>query len=301
VGFVPKHIIPGVRVTRHACPAPNNDSPAPISARQWADAIKSFEPARAVLLKADGPTRVWRAAMLGQDVVIKCWELSSFPSRVKALFGGGRGDRHWRGAQWLLAHGERTAEPLALAIEYGGVPHHEPQWNQGTGPGRGWPQQWLVMRAIDGPTVLELIADSKLPVAQQHSLAVELGTQVNRIVKQGRYNRDHKPSNLIVEHLDESSARVAIIDCVAINRCTRENDLGSLRMLSSLIIEPIGCEVRPRRTLMMRAIRGFIGLRAGHAVVGYWWERIGKHLAAKGDLRPRSNPLKSRSDVESRV
>lgn len=288
------HFIPGVRVTRHAGAAPGENAPASLSATQWADAIRDFDPTKATLLKADGPTRVWRANMLGQDVVIKCWELNSFPSRVKALFGGGRGDRHWRGAEWLLTHGERTAEPLALAIEYGGPPHHQPGMSGTTGPGRRWPQQWLVMRAIDGPTVLELIADPTLPVAQQHSLAAELGAQVDRIIQQGRYNRDHKPSNLIVEHLDESSARVAIIDCVAINRCARGNGLGALRMLSSLIIEPIGCGVRPRRTLMVRAIRAFVGLRAGHAVVGYWWERISTHVAAKGDLRPRSNPLKER-------
>lgn len=288
------HITPGLRVTRHAGAVAGASRHAELSAKQWSEAIGSFDPTKATLLKADGPVRVWRANILGHDCVIKCWELSSFPGRVKALFGGGRGDRHWRGAQWLLSHGEPTAEPLALAIEYGGAPHHDPVMSRGTGSGRRWPQQWLVMRAIDGPTVLELIADSNLPVAHQHTLAAELGGQVDRIIQQGRYNRDHKPSNLIVEHLDESSARVAVIDCVAINRCARGNGLGALRMLSSLIIEPIGCGVRPRRTLMMRAIRAFVGLRAGHAVISYWWERISKHLAAKGDMRPRSNPLKGR-------
>ncbi len=281
------HIIPGVRVTRHA----NRPGGPRFSTNQWSDAIKGFDPTKAVLLKADGPTRVWRAWMHGQDVVIKCWELSSFLGRVKAMFGGGRGDRHWRGAEWLLAQGFRTAEPLALGIEYGGARHHEP----GSSGGRRWPMQWLVMRALDGPTVLELMADSDLPVAEQHSLAAELGQQVDRIVQQGRYNRDHKPSNLIVEHLDESSARVAIIDCVAINRCARGNGLGALRMLSSLIIEPMGCGVRPRRGLMMRALRACVGVGSRNAGGGYWWERVARHIAARGDLRPRENPLKGRA------
>lgn len=285
------HIIPGVRVTRHA--GGGAGARGGFTAAQWEEAIRAFDPREAVLLKADGAARVWRAAMLGQDVVVKCWELSSFFGRIKAVFGGGRGERHWRGAAWLLAHGERTAEPLALAMEYGGVPHHEPELGGGAGHARRWPMQWLVMRALDGPTVLELMADPGVPVAEQHTLAAELGRQVDRIIQQGRYNRDHKPSNLIVEHLDEKSARVAIIDCVAINRCARGNGLGALRMLSSLIIEPIGCGVRPRRGLMMRALRAFVGVGPRNAVVAYWWERIGTHIAAKGDLRPRTNPLAS--------
>lgn len=298
VGVAPRHIIPGVRVTRHADAAPGErPSPRP-SAQQWAEAIGAFDPAKAVLLKADGPTRVWRAALLGQDVVIKCWELGSRPGRVKVLFRGGRGDRHWRGAEWLLAHGVRTAQPLALAIQDGGAVRHTPRSDRGSSPGRSWPRQWLVMRALDGPTVLELLADAELPVRRQHTLAAELGRQVDRITQQGRYNRDHKPSNLIVEHLDENEARVAIIDCVAINRCSRGNGLAGLRMLSSLITEPIGCGVRPRRAVMMRALRAFVGVGPRNAVVRYWWERISTHVAAKGDPRPTVDPLLNRLERE---
>ena len=142
----------------------------------------------------------------------------------------------------------------------------------------------------------------------QHAIARAVGEQIAQMEE--LFNRDHKPSNLIVERWTTSAAPVAIIDCEGVRRATIP---GAARMFASLVIEPTGCGVRPRRALMMRAVRAFIDLELGigtpeapiHAprtnadvprseyrrMRRMVWDDAARVVAHHGDPRPKVNPL----------
>jgi tRNA A-37 threonylcarbamoyl transferase component Bud32 len=190
---------------------------------------------------AGAPALVLRATLAGRTVVIKRTPLP-FLARLKSLTGNSKGWRHLRNASWLIQNHLPTAPVLMLARHDGA--------------------EILVMDALPGRSLLELIASPATTLAEQHALADAAGALVARVVHAGRYNRDHKPSNLIVTHLTPTpaAADLAIIDCVAFIRpgpLTRPIQ-GPLRMLSSLVIEPLGCGVLPRRSLLMRALRSYL-------------------------------------------
>ncbi len=248
----------GIRVERTA---PGEDP------RAWLDWMRGFEPGAARTLKIDEGTGVWRAGMNGRDVVVKMWEHRTLGARIKLLLRGSRAWRHWRGAAWLEASGFTTARTLALMTEYG----------------PGGPRQWLVMEFLAGETVLEAIAGGGLGVRREHGLAAALGGQVSDMVARGRFNRDHKPSNLIVTGWAGDEPTVGIIDCVAIRPC-RRFDFGAMRrMLASLFIEPLGVGAAPRRTLCMRALTAIQAKG--------WWRELEQMVREHGDPRPRVDPL----------
>lgn len=181
-------------------------------------------------------TLVCVCTLLGRPVVIKRTPLG-LGGMVKAAFKASRGWRHWRGAAWLLTQGIPTARPLALL--------------------RSGSAEVLIMDALDGPSLLQAMADRSLNIRQQHALADAPGELIARLAHHARYNRDHKPSNLIVTKLTDTHAELAIIDCVAILPISRMRPPVEplLRMLSSQVIEPLGCGVLPRRALLLRALR----------------------------------------------
>jgi hypothetical protein len=179
-----------------------------------------------------------RVGTQDRDVVAKCRPLRGASERAKCALGLGRGDRHWRGAGWLLAHGFRTARPLVLAR------------SQPDGP----PCEVLVMEALGGKSVLAHLADRDLTARQEHAVARELGRMIVRLSRLHRYNRDCKPSNLIVSRVDGRSAEVAMIDTVAIRRAARRGAQGQAMMFAAMVIEPIGTGCSPRRTLMARVL-----------------------------------------------
>ncbi|GMV25120.1 MAG: hypothetical protein AMXMBFR58_11510 [Phycisphaerae bacterium] len=244
---------------------------APVEdARAWARALAAFHPGRAAQLKIDGSAAVWRADLAGRSVVIKTWAMRSFADRLKLACRMARGDRHWRGARWLLDNGFHTARPLVLA----------------TDRGPAGPRQWLVMEYLDGPTVLDCIIDGTLAAKDEHGLARALASQVSEMVALGRFNRDHKPSNLIVTGVGTASPRVAIIDCVAIRKCRRFDFSMMRRMLASLYIEPLGLGAPPRRSLCMRALTS-IDARS-------WWQTLEHLVVSHGDPRSRVDPRAGR-------
>ncbi|MFG0327814.1 MAG: hypothetical protein ACF8SC_11170 [Phycisphaerales bacterium JB037] len=89
----------------------------------------------------------------------------------------------------------------------------------------------LFMHALPGRTLLDHLAERRAD-----DLAPIVGRGVGRIVRAGLFNRDHKPSNLIVAP-DRRS--LAVIDTVAI-RPTPFPARSVERMFASLIIEPTG-------------------------------------------------------------
>ena len=286
-----------------------------VSAAAWSRGLAAWErgghPGRE--LKHDAATLVMAAQMAGRPVVVKRWSLDGL-SKLKASLGAGRGQRHWAGAAWLARHKIATAPCLVL----------------GHAADAGRRRDYLVMECLDGPTVLEVLRgarrrdarempradagagrDPGAPAAQfggraigireELAIARELGRQISHMIAHGRFNRDHKPSNLIVVRR-AGGMRVAVVDCVAILPLSRGGGAGQAveRMLASLVIEPLGDGVPPRRSLALATLRAVLGLeRGGGAAVRQagkrrmrgLWMSIAARVSAHGDPTPKVKPL----------
>jgi tRNA A-37 threonylcarbamoyl transferase component Bud32 len=246
-------------------------------ARRWLDLLGGFDPAGATVLKDDGDTAVWRARLDGRDVVVKRWRLRSASSRVKSALRSWRGDRHWRGARRLLEGGIQTGEPWVLAV----------------GPG----VQWLVMEWVPGRTVLEHLATRDLGPREELGGAAAVGDLVAATVRAGLFNRDGKPSNLIMVQSPQG-AEIAVIDCVGIRR-SRDPVSSAMRMLASLYVEPSGCGCPPRRPLILAAIQAMASdlnardQKSGKTkdAVRTFWNVAGMLVRLHGDPKPRVDPL----------
>lgn len=273
---------PGTRIVKAA-----DGSPSP---QEWSVALRAFEPDTAALLKSEGPSSVWRARLLGRDVVVKLWEQRTLSGRLKLLLGGSRGRRHWRGAHLLARLGVPSARPLVLAQEFG----------------RGPPREWLVLEFARGRTLIDILNEPRLSVRDQHTLAAALGTQVGAIVSGGVYNRDHKPSNLVVSFDDERRPTLTVLDTVAIRRCPPGSLRRAAQMLACLHIEPSGLGCPASLALRARAIREAAATvltkmkatptRAALRMVSrLLWETAASIVAAHGDPRPRTDPRTQRT------
>jgi hypothetical protein len=249
--------------------------------RRWAAALA--DPswlARSRTLKADGDSWVKGASVLGQHVVIKCRSVRRAEGRLKILLRAGRGDRHWRGARWLDSHSFATARPVALA----------------TAIVDGVRAELLVMEYIDARSVLQHLAAHDLEVSEEHETCRALARLLTGMLTQGRYNRDAKPSNLLVTERPGGRKEIATIDCVAIRGVGAAGPARLVRMLASLVIEPKGVGVEPRRALKARVIAETVRLlnlnpqdrRRERLEL---WRRVGELVVQHADPRPRINPL----------
>lgn len=228
-------------------------------------------------IKREQRTSVRRGEALGREAVVKTWAWTRLKDWLNALLGRTAGQRHWRGAERLKMLGVESAACLALVrrLEGFGV------------------RETLVLEALRGKTLLEHLDELKrgvsgLSFAERCALAEAVGAQVKGMTTRGWFNRDHKPSNLIVV----SPERVAVIDTVAIKR-DRERT-GGARMLTSLMLEPMGVGCAASRTMRMRALIAASG-GASLSARKMAWRGIAERIAAHGDPRPRINPLTSAS------
>lgn len=252
-------------------------------------------PAAHAVLKREGHAVVLRTSLCGLDVVVKVIPLTAAFDRLKAAVGAGRGARHWRAAWRLGAAGERTARPLALARA----------WRPGR-PGP-IPCEILVIERLAGRSVLEHLGGRDLSGAQERALARALGAQIGRLARHGLFNRDHKPSNLIVTDADPRGPEVAIIDCVGLRAAWRAGGAwrrtgvrglpghrkrAAERMLASLWIEPSGTGCAPRGALVAACVGGCaqefdLSRVARHEL----WRCAAGIVRAHGDPTPRVRPL----------
>lgn len=277
------------------------------------------------ILKRDEHTLVTRLHASPQPIILKLQTPDSPFDHLKALFRQSRLWRQYRNARWLIDHHLPTAQPLAMLSlrDHRHLP-------QGT---------YLAMHALDGQTLLEHLDQiARLPaitvgdaVRAQHALADAAGALVANLLRaqppkaRPRYNRDHKPSNLIVTAISPDRAELAIIDTVAIDPhpAFAHPTLPLRRMLFALIVEPLGCGILPRRALLMRGLYAY--LRREWAIdpgfpsmsqpprdqppvalsgltfdqwardsVRSLWPAILQTLNTHGDPRPRVNPLPNR-------
>ncbi len=254
----------------------------------WAEAlVGGVWQGQGVMLKDDGERLVVAATVLGQRVVIKQWPYRSIKRRVQAMFGRTPALRHWHGARLLAEAGVASAPTLAVV--------------------RGEGHEWLVMEAIAGDSLLECLADESLGVRERHALARSVGRLVAGLTTRQVFNRDMKPSNILVTRIGDREADLVVIDCGGVRR--QRGARGRYRMLASLLIEPVGVGLSPPSTLIMRGLTAFcdawLESILGRAVDRRraqdrrvrahirlaTMNRVALAFANHGDLRPLINPL----------
>jgi tRNA A-37 threonylcarbamoyl transferase component Bud32 len=225
-----------------------------------------------------------------QDVVIKTIALNTLSARLKSWFRQGRADRHLRNARRLTQVGIPSPEVLLL----------------GSSRIDAQPHDILIMRRHPGAMLLSVMQQSsqgRLNPRQEHMIARAVGEQVALFAIAALFNRDYKPSNIMLEVQDGSVPSLAVIDCVAVYAAPIRGG-GARRMFASLMIEPTGLGIPPRRTLRMRALKSFLeriyelstsptpAARNGYRQIRRaLWDEVSNLIAAHGDMTPRDNPL----------
>ncbi|MBL9031761.1 MAG: hypothetical protein JNM80_08645 [Phycisphaerae bacterium] len=241
--------------------------------RDWARALadRSWE-SDAIVLKHQGGSWVRRATLLGREVVVKTLPSSGVIGAIKSALRLSRAWRQARGAARLERAGIPTARALAVVRTRG----HE----------------HLILPALRGETVLSLVAGGGLPPTRAAGLARALGRQVAQLDAIGLFNRDHKPSNLVVTGWAGDDPTIAVVDTVAIQRRR-----ALPRMLFALLVEPLGVGAPPTRAQRMRVLLAALdsvqpGLPrpARRAQRDRWWAEIRAMLEGHGDPSPRVLP-----------
>jgi tRNA A-37 threonylcarbamoyl transferase component Bud32 len=227
---------------------------------------------RAETLKRSGASAVLAGRASCGEVVVKCQRLPGRVGEARSRLMASRLARQWRGAERLRGAGIATAGTLML-------------W-RGRDAG-GALVECLAMERLKGRSLLHWAADAGAGRAERAALARGVGELTGRLVSGGLFNRDHKPSNVVVLRV-EPSVRLALVDTVGIRKATRG---GTARMLANLLYEVIGTGTTldaRERALVWRGVAasgpGWLGYRAVRREV----EAL---LASHGGMRPEDDPL----------
>lgn len=207
----------------------------------------------------------------GPAVVVKVRRLLGVKGTVRVLLGATPLARAWRTAHRLRALGVATAEPLALLA----------------GRDAGGRVEVLVLPEIAGRTLLDRLADRDLPGAIERAAAEHLAEMIATLARSRLANRDHKPSNVIID----DAGRPTLLDAELRPSPPTE---AAARMLASLTIEPAGVGVaipgaRAARVLVRVARRiSDAGTRCSARELRDAADRI---VQRHGDPTPKDNPL----------
>lgn len=271
-------------------------------------------------VKGEGRSWAVRARLLGMDVLVKAQPMT-LRRRLQRLAGATPFHRHWDGAVWLARQDIATPRPLCLARGYvaGGVGGVGGAGGAGgVGMNNGGATMLLVTQWLPGCTLLQWLRDGAGHDAggwgerggrvAEEAVGAAAGRLVWRLLSAGRYNRDHKPSNLLITRLDERGCDLAVLDCADL-RPLRPIGLfhAACRMMASMIIEPRGCGCAPGNVLCRRALRGYLHAawtgphpeshdtepvdpewERGSARV--FWRLTGARVIAQRNPRPRTPP-----------
>jgi len=153
--------------------------------------------------------------------------------------------------------------------------------------------------------LLELLAHPEpiggAMVRIQHRVAAVAGRQIAEMTlgRQRYWNRDHKPSNLIVQDTSSIAPSICVVDCVGVREGSmRLSKAPWCRMFASLYIEPLGCGCQPRRALCYRVIQQFViasmarpTKSAMRRAVRKLWRATRLRVERHGDPRPRVDPF----------
>lgn len=260
-------------------------------------------------MKSEGRSWVARARLMHRDCVIKVRPAGGLAEAIKRAVGGARGQRHWRAAMWLLRRDIATPAPVALATARQG----------------GRRVEVLVTAYVPGRTLLGLLGEDGGDARAQLRVARAAGSLVAEVLHGGRYNRDNKPSNVLViaprggPHLASAGHEIAprpalaLLDPVGLRRVRAAEGAvtAAARMLASLVIEPTGVGCPPRVALRRAAVRGCLerrwelgappeGEATVHEAMDPEWERVSARaywgavaglVRGHGDPTPRVRPV----------
>lgn len=238
----------------------------------------------AEVLKRSDSASVIRAMVHSKDVVLKSRVIPGLKGVIQGVFGFSRAERQWRGCEWLASKG--IGAPRCLAIM--------------TGKRDGVRIETLVLEYVPGHTLLWQIARGVISVdptsPASRAIAYAVGNDIARLVKAERFNRDHKPSNIIVERTGPPSAALAIVDAVAIVPFKPAKRTEAMaRMLASLLIEPRGIGHPVPDAFMSRVVDALAHEVVGAAEAETWardmhaWAT--RLVAAHKDPVPTDDPL----------
>jgi hypothetical protein len=228
-------------------------------------------------LKDASDRAVWRITTSTEIITLKCRH-ETLLTRIRYLLHRSPLHREIRGSALLTRHNIRAVTPLAIY--------------------RGQGVQCLALRHVPGRTLLECIADPALTCTQRRGIARAVGTQLRHMCQQGLLNRDHKPSNLIVDEHAPTSPTITLIDPAGVFLAPVPG-WGLQQMLASLFIEPSGCGIPPTPRDIVRVLHEVIrGTNAAGAPGFGHWPTVRDLLGAARDLviahgnaKPTDNPL----------
>ena len=254
----------------------------------------------AAVLKESAGGCVFEAQIAGKSYVLKTHPVRTLQDRVRSSLGRSKLARQWRGAEILTTIGVRTAAPVLLA--------------------RGLDEsgellEVLVIECLQGKSLLEHLRDDDLDANEQRLLTESMAVDLEAMWLRA-FNRDHKPSNLIVVPDDDRGLRCAVVDTVGV-RALRGVRAGSdhklARMLASLYIEPLGTGCAPEVLCWYRLVCRLCdapqpkgkrkpgwSTRAAFGFARTLAGRAGRIVNEHGDPTPKDNPFPTRSAIGDR-
>lgn len=233
--------------------------------------------ASARIIKNDERSTVFSAEIAGYPVVVKTLALDRVKDRLRARFGRTRLSRQARGAARLESCGVHAIQPYAIVRGL---------------TGEGEPVEALVMPRAEGPTLLRAALDRTINPHTARELLDQIGADIAGMVRAGLYNRDHKPSNIIL-HTDERGAiQPVLIDTADIRRCLAKGGTRMMaRMLAKLRIETIGTSVPVSIAEQVRVARSAQRSSNRSGSLRELLIEVQGIIDAHGDPKPRHDPL----------
>jgi tRNA A-37 threonylcarbamoyl transferase component Bud32 len=230
--------------------------------------------ASARVIKSDDRTTVLVGEAAGYPVVVKTLALDRAVDRLRSV---ARLTRHWRQARGAVAVAEAG---LRVAKAYAIVRGVDPS---------GHRVEALVLERIEGPTLLRVASERVLKPDDRRLLLDRVGEGVGKLVRAGRFNRDHKPSNIIVA-TDEGGRPVPVlIDTSDIRRARGSGSLDE--MLAKLLIEALGASITVAPRDQLRVARGALKSSAQRRELRDVLASIEGIIASHGDPTPKDDPL----------
>ena len=230
--------------------------------------------ASARVIKSDDRSTVLAGEAAGYEVVVKALALDRIVDRLRSLV---RSTRHWRQARGATAVA-RAGLPVAgtHAVMRGVDPS-------------GHRVEALVLERVEGPTLLRVASERALSASDHRLLLDRVGEGVGQLVRAGRFNRDHKPSNIIVASDDDGTPRPTLIDTSDIRHSRGDRSMDA--MLAKLLIEAIGTATEVPLKDRVRVARSALASSGQNRTLRAVLESVDRVIEGHGDPTPKDDPL----------